>query len=302
MTIQKTLLAMTTASFAAAGVVAGVRAAQVDAPVELSVAVTDRDGRAVRGLTATDFSVRENGRAVQLDRVTASDTMGGRSIVLLLTGAAGSGDELTAYAQRIAREFIDRAGANDKVSVVRYAHRNDEIAGTRSDMLMRIAEYRAPFGEPFNAKTWETVLRTVTRISKQIESENRPGRSAIVWIGAPHMFDVVEPRQRSYELLWPYWVEALNATARADASLYLIDPRGLTGSVRINPDGLIAQTGGEAFDNSNEFKNAIDRVWEATGNYYRLEYDPNGSRPNELQTIQVKVDKPGIQVRARKSR
>jgi len=300
-TIQKILLALTTTSFVGAGVVTAVGAAQIDAPVELSVAVTDRDGRTVRGLTAADFSVRENGRAMQLDRVTASDTMGGRSIVLLLGGAGGS-DELTLYAQGLAREFINRAGPDDRISVVRYAHRNDEVAGTRSDMLMRIAEYRAPFGEPFNPKTWETVLRTVTRISKQIESENRPGRSAIVWIGAPRMFDVAEPRQRNYELLWPYWVEALNATARADASLYLIDPQGLTGSVRINPDGLIAQTGGQAFDNSNEFKNAIDRVWEETGNYYRLEYDAGGSRRNELQTIQVKVDKPGIQVRARKSR
>ena len=81
-----------------------------------------------------------------LDHVTASDsTPAGRSIVLLLTGAGGD-DTLTATVQRIARDFISRGGANDRVSVVRIAHRNDEVAGIRDDMLMRIAEYRAPYG------------------------------------------------------------------------------------------------------------------------------------------------------------
>ena len=78
--------------------------------------------------------------------------------------------------------------------------------------------------------------------------------------------------------------------------------KGLTGSVRINPDGLIAQTGGKVFDNSNELKNAVDRIWDETGSYYRLEYEPQAGSSRELQTINVKVSKPGVQVRARKSR
>ena len=66
-----------------------------------------------------------------------------------------------------------------------------------------------------------------------METEGEPVRRAIVWIGAPHIFDIVEPRQKKSELLWPYWVEALTSTARADVSLYMIDPKR---AHRLGPD------------------------------------------------------------------
>ena len=272
-------------------------------PVELSAVVLDDRDMPVRGLVEADFQVKENGRPVMVTGfnsvATDASATRGRSIVLIL-GAAGTDPALTTRVQRIANAVMKRAGTGDQVSVVRYSKPKEEIAGDRQEMSMRIAEYRAITGAPLNAKTSQDVLDLVARISSDL-ARTEPRRHAIVAIGSPGVFDVIEPPQKSYELNWPYWVKALTAAGRANASLYLIDPLGLTGRVRINPDGLIAQTGGTIFDNLNEFEKAIDRIWAETGSYYRLEYLPAGDK-REVQTIDVKVSRPGVKVRARRSR
>jgi hypothetical protein len=109
------------------------------------------------------------------------------------------------------------------------------------------------------------------------------------------------PPRREYELLWPHWVKALNVLARANASVYVIDPKGLDGRTTLSPDGLVAQTGGVQIENSNDFPTAVDRVWRETGNYYTLEYMPE-ERQRELHAIEVKALNPAWRVRARRSR
>jgi VWFA-related protein len=277
--------------------------AQAGGPVALAVSATDRGGRLVRGLTEADFAIRENGKPVAVESVRAVTPVDaearGRSIVLLL-GASGVDPSLTSRVQAFANDFVRRSGPNDRVSVVRFARSNDEVAGSRNDMLMRIAEYNASYGEPLNAKTHESVLRAIAKISRQFDTD-APSRRAIIWIGSPFVFDVPEPELKERELIWRDWVAALNATARANVSLYVLDPVGLTGRVRISPDGLVAQTGGRIFDNTNNLDEAIDWIWQEIGSYYEVAYLPDESK-RELQSIAVKVSKPGVDIRARRLR
>jgi len=302
---QRNALAMAVAGIVAvAGVLLFARPQQSqNEPVELSAVVLDDRDTPVRGLVEADFQVKENGRPVMVTGfnsvATDASATRGRSIVLIL-GAAGTDPALTVRVQRVANAFMKRAGNGDEIAVVRYSNPKEELAGGRQEMSMRIAEYRAITGAPLNAKTSQDVLDLIARISSDL-ARTEPRRHAIVAIGSPGVFDVVEPPLKSYELNWPYWVKALNAAGRANASLYLIDPLGLTGRVRINPDGLIAQTGGTIFDNLNEFEKAIDRIWAETGSYYRVEYLPAADR-REVQAIDVKVSRPGLKVRARRSR
>ena len=207
---------------------------------------------------------------------------------------------MTTRAQKIARGFVEAAGANDQVSVVRVARSQDEIAGDRQDMLMRIAEYRAPMGEPFNAKTSHEVLDLVAKVSRDLMDAEAP-RRAIVFVGSPWFYDIVDPIDREHSLVWPHWVSALTTAARANVSVYVIDPNGLGGRIRINPDGLVAQTGGDVFYNINDFNRAMDRVWRDTSSYYALEYVPDISK-REIQEVSVKTTRPGLTVRARRSR
>jgi VWFA-related protein len=275
-----------------------------NAPVTLSAVVVDDDGIPVRDLKPGEFSVTENDKPVTLTDVSAVATgtsaVRGRSVVLVL-GSVGTDPALTSRTQRIARGFINGAAPNDQVSVVRMSNRaRDEIAGTRQDMLMRVAEFRAPAGEPLHMKTNMDVLDMVTTLSNELRDEESP-RRAIVFVGSPWIYDIRYPIMQSGELWWPNWVAALNAAARANVSVYIVDPNGLSGNIRLNPDGLVAQTGGAVLYNVNDFDKAMERVWRDTSSYYALEYVPASSR-KELQNVKVRVTRPGVTVQARRSR
>ena len=273
-------------------------------PTEITVAVTNVEGQPVRELSQEDFTIVEDGRRVAITgfrAITEVDAaVSGRTIVLLL-GGPGAAVERTADIQAIARDFLSRAGRTDRVSVVRYGNSKDELTGGRPDMLMRVAEFRIINPPPLYAKTQEDVLDEVARIANELEGEDiARGRQAIVWIGSSQVFDVTEPALGTHERLWPYWVKALSAAGRAGVSVYVVDPHGLTGRVRLNPDGLVAHTGGAIFDNTNRIEAAVDRIWNELGSHYVLEY-AGAPAGRDLHAIEVTVSEPGAEVRARRS-
>jgi VWFA-related protein len=124
--------------------------------------------------------------------------------------------------------------------------------------------------------------------------------------------------------------DAITAASRANVSIYSIDPRGLTNladtsieinyvpenpNLRLDSVGLLEdlrlsqdslrvlaeQTGGLAVVNSNDMAGAFDRVVRDNSSYYMLGYYPtNEKRDNRFRRIEVRVNKPGVLVRARK--
>ena len=124
--------------------------------------------------------------------------------------------------------------------------------------------------------------------------------------------------------------DTITAASRANVSIYSIDPRGLTNlgdtsmemnyvpvnpnlrldsaglqeELRLSQDSLrvlAEQTGGLAFVNSNDMGEAFDRVVRDNSSYYMLGYYPtNERRDNRFRRIEVRMNKPGLQVRARK--
>jgi hypothetical protein len=131
--------------------------------------------------------------------------------------------------------------------------------------------------------------------------DERIERQAIVWIGPAGLVDVIEPALERHDRLWPYWVDALSEGARSRIGVYAVDPHGLTGRVRLSPDGLVAQTGGAIIDNTNDLTGAVQRIWNELGSYYVLEYA--GSTTNrDLHEIDVTVSRRDVTVRATKRR
>ena len=137
--------------------------------------------------------------------------------------------------------------------------------------------------------------------------------------------------------------ETIAATARANVSIYAIDPRGLSGpgedaisvgsfanadggsttdsgtsipapsdiglnglqnELRLSQDSLrqlADETGGFAAVNSNDFKSAFERVVRDNSSYYVLAYyPPTNKRDGKFHKIEVKVNRPGLKVRARR--
>jgi VWFA-related protein len=295
----------------AAAALAGWRGVRMNAQramygVELDVVVVDDHGRPVQGLRRGDFKVKDNGKTVAIDSFTERASLGAfgpsdRRFVVLILDDTGVPPGLTVRVQAIARMFIDRIGQDDRVNVVRFNSRSDEATGDRSAALSRIANYTAGMVPHFGRETYENALARVTQISRQLEADEHR-RKAIVCIGAPDIFNIDEPIQGSASLIRPYWIDALRAASRANTAVYLIDPEGVTGRVKIRGTAsLTAQTGGEAFVNSNDFDGAVAKIWDETSHYYMIAYAPSPGG-DDLHDVEVKVEKPGVRVRARKSR
>jgi VWFA-related protein len=126
--------------------------------------------------------------------------------------------------------------------------------------------------------------------------------------------------------------DALAAMARANVSIYAIDPRGLTGvdedavaaavdgvspddsaadavrslgrDLKISQDNLrqlAEESGGFASVNRNDFATAFDRIVQDNSSYYALAYyPPSVKRDGKFHRIEVKVKRPGMNVRARR--
>jgi hypothetical protein len=256
----------------------------------------------VAGLREVDFRIKEDGRPVALTRfaeISAAGISGeadSRSVVLLLDDTSMS-PTWTQTVQSIAGLFVDRMRPADHLSVVRLRHREDEPFGDQKEALSRIASYRSG-SYPLLDDTHETWLKTLAKLSRGLPPSRR--RTVVVGIGNPGLFDIYLPVPE-YTLLWPYWLDALSASAEAGLALYVVDPIGVTTGRFDLGFGLVDETGGAVFMGSNNFARAVDAVWREAGHYYRLGYVPTARR-RELHTIEVTATRPGLSVRARRSR
>lgn len=276
-----------------------------DAPdaVQLDVIATSSDGQPIGGLTDRDFEVREDGRPVTIDgaeEIGSATSAATRTIVLILDDSAVPA-RLTTRVQQIARMVVTRTAPGDRVNVVRFNRRGEEPVGDQAASLSRIAGYAAGVVPFFGRETFENALGQVARLSRALAGvEDR--RKEIVAIGSPGVFDVREPVPGRNSLIWPSWVDALAAASRANAAVYVIDPAGVTGRLKlIDAAGLVADTGGTGFYNSADFEKAVDRIWRDAGNYYLVRYSPARSA-RELHDVRVSVAKPGVRVQARRAR
>lgn len=299
-----TLILAVSSTLAAGVIVSAMQSADSPYLVELDAVVIDESGRAVTGLRQEDFQVKEDGRPVELKTFDAViDTADGgrgvaRSIVLLLDDSGiGTGNTLTI--QSIARMFVARMAAQDEFSVVRLNNRRDEAFGDRLEALMRISEYKSDALPFFGRETIENALKVFARVSRTLEAiEQR--RKALVCIGVPAVCSMMEPASRS-SVLWRYWVDAMGAMARGNTSLYSLEPNGVSGSARPMSGSIADATGGDVFRNTSDITRLIDIVRRDTGNYYLLGYWPSASK-GDLHSIEVKVNKRGLRVRARRYR
>jgi VWFA-related protein len=271
--------------------------------VELDAVVLDDNDRPVAGLKQEDFQIKEDGHSVEIKTFDAvqdiPDRSPQRSIVLLLDDS-GVGAGNTLPIQTIARMFVARMAAPDEFSVVRLSSRRDEAFGDRLEALLRISEYRSDALPFFGRETIENGLRAIAKVARTLEPiEHR--RKALVCIGMSAICNVVQPSNGRGSLLWRYWVDAVSALARSNASVYSLMPNGLSNRVEVARDSMADVTGGEGFRNTNDIGRVIDIVRRDAGTYYLLGYWPPASS-KELHSIDVKVNKRGLHVRARSLR
>jgi VWFA-related protein len=106
--------------------------------------------------------------------------------------------------------------------------------------------------------------------------------------------------------------EAIAAATRGNVTIYPIDPRGLPTQILFGEEALVEMnaradlagiadvTGGFSLVGSNKFASAIDRMIRENSQYYTLGFGSGyDRRDGRFVNVNVKVKRPGLQVRAR---
>ena len=120
--------------------------------------------------------------------------------------------------------------------------------------------------------------------------------------------------------LYGYMRELTLSANRANATIFTIDPRGLAGIVdagqyldqsewrtflqktQSSLRYLAEETGGLAVVNDNDFVSALKRIDAETSDYYVLGfYSTNQDPAKRVRQLEVKVDRPGVTVAARRA-
>jgi VWFA-related protein len=273
--------------------------------VELDIVAFDRHDLPVTDLKREDFQIKEDGHLVDVKTFDYITTLGslqpddGRTVTLLMDDI-GVGISGTSAMQAIAEALLSPAGRGDELSIVRLSKEDDEAFGDFRTARDRIDAYRGGI-VPFSRRdTPETVLKAVARIAKQLEPVDHR-RKTIICLGLTSVCDVEQPRLGSYNVVWQSWVAALAATARANVSVYMVDPTGVSQRSGVTGVGLVQLTGGERFANSNDFGRAAHSIWEQVSRYYLLGYWPSPDK-RELHSIDVKVKRKDVHLRVRRVR
>lgn len=283
----------------AAGIVAIATlavAAQPHEPVVLDVAVVDGSGHTVSGLAQESFTVNEDGHPVALEtfrEVAAGVNQVKRAMVIVLDDANVS-PVYTVNTQTIARAFLARANPPDFVSVTAFSHRDEELVDDQRQNAARVNEFLGGTRMIFGFEALAYGMRRMAALARELARVS-DDRKIIVCVGAPAVFDMNEPASGS--ALLPAWTDLMHTAVRTNTSVYLIDPAGLGRARHLRGTGLVVDSGGEAFLNSNDFAGAVDRIWSEAGHYYALSYAPTGPE-RVLHSIEVRVRGRGLHVHA----
>jgi hypothetical protein len=180
----------------------------------------------------------------------------------------------------------------------------------------------------YKARNTFTVLKNVADYMGAI----RGRRKAVVLFSEGVDYDIYDAINNQYATeIRQYGQDAIAAATRANVSFYAVDPRGLTGAddglgaelralpsdpslglgfgalqreVQIAQDSLRTisdETGGFASLNSNDYQNGFARIIQDNSSYYVLGYySTDTKRDGTFRTLNVRVKRPGLQVRARK--
>lgn len=346
--------------------------------VVLDVSVLDRDRRPVRGLTAADFTILEDGRpqtiqtfsAVDIPDVVVQDTTpwmreiipdvrsneefkDGRVVVLVLDDATPMPAPDVLRAKALARRTIEALGARDLAAVVFALNKSagQEFTQDRARLLASVDKFNGaidympspdksgfvgqiPFDQfnPSAGTLYQATVHSLTTVAEYLTALPER-RKALVYVsvGVPLEFDAAGPmtvtagaseaastsdagsitRQLIKELQ-----SAFRAAQRANVAIYGLDPGGLRapneGGVRSADEGnpgrvnrefletVALNTGGFVVANTNEPNAGISQILRENSSYYLAGYVPANARADgKFRRIEVRVNRPGLTVRAR---
>lgn len=249
--------------------------------VEVYASVVDASGQPVRGLRAEDFEVLEDGERQAISTFTAGDFP--LTVALALDHSFSMAGPPLAAVKRAARSFLAALRPEDEAFVVGISSQVEVLAHARASRAAQIAAVEA-------LSAWGTTTLHDSVIASIETVDGARGRRALVILsdGDDRYSDA----------------SAAEAIARARRSNVIVYPIAL-GKVR---PPLFAElstlTGGRSY-HARDLK-GLDEIMTTIAaqlrEQYLLGYSPSRTPvagANEWRSISVRVEKPGVSVRAR---
>jgi Ca-activated chloride channel family protein len=254
----------------------------VDA-VQITVVVTDRDGRFVQRLPRDAFRVTEDGVSQVVTTFAADDIP--LEVVAALDVSQSMADAMPAL-KHAARAFLDSLREHERVTLLAF---NDNIftlarRTTAGEARRRAVDRLAPWG---GTALYDAILRGIALLSRQ------SGRRALVLFS-----DGEDQSSRASE------EAALRGVEASDATVYTI---GLGRGARVPAlrqllERLATLSGGRGLftENSSALKSAFTEIVQDLSHQYLVGYQPtNQKRDGEWRRLRVEVSGGAYTVRHR---
>ena len=246
--------------------------------------------------------------------------------VVHTSGRTTAGQEFTNN-PRLLIEAVDRfSGRNLRSEALEIADALNRGVGGQTNGPSGLPTDPLEFERAQNARTTFSLVRQLVEFMEGI----RGRRKTMLFVSEGISYDIYDVfANTSANLVMQEAKDAVAAATRANVAIYALDPRGLTAfedaievsgtpsdgprfsvvgrmqdSLRLSQQSLkvlAEETGGFAAVNRNDLSGAFARIVRENSSYYVLGYYPsNDRRDGRFRRLEVRVTRPGLQVRARR--
>ena len=281
-----------------------VRVAAGDQLARLNASVTDKNGRALGGLSARDFTVVENGEERRVRDVSPSTAP--FNLVLVLD-VSGSVEERLDFIRKAALAFLNTVGPQDRVAITSF--RDDvqvisDFTTDRAELTRSIKSIQAGGATALYDALAYTLVETLRplrgeRTAIVLLSDGDDNRSFIPFT------EVLEAVVESGAIVYPLYIPSglIPASSAAAAPAAAVDPmraRFLTLTSRAEEEGrrLAEASGGVYYPITrlDHLQKAYDDVVAQLRTAYSITYESAAGAGREAR-VRVRVAREGASVR-----
>jgi VWFA-related protein len=271
--------------------------------MRVNASVTDRNGRAIPGMSHTDFSVYEDGAERKIVNVTP--TVEPFNLVLLLD-VSGSIEERIDFIRKAARDFLRTASPQDRISIISFNNDVQIISDFTTDRQL-LSERLDQLDAGGPTAMYDALGYTLVHTLKPLRGE----RTAVVvmsdgddnrsFVPFPALLEAVI---ESGALVYPLYVPSgLIPEGSVPKPMVTVDPmrtKYLTITTRAAEEGekLATASGGVFYSikRLDDLQRAYDDIVAQIRTAYTITYSSNGSSAGRRR-VRVRANRDGASVR-----
>ncbi len=261
--------------------------------VSVTAVVFDKGGHLVHGLGPKDVTLLEDGVPQQIDyfhEASSQDDPAARiplSVALVLDTSGSMGgpkNSILTFLQEAVLSFVYKLDELDQALLVSFndtVKASTEFTGDTERLEMFVSGLQAWGG----TSLYDAVQYALERIA------DRPGRKAVV------VFTDGQDTTSSLDAK-----TVVDYARSVEATVYSIAFTGMEGSSRGFLKKIADETGGRCFtpDKVGELARIFNEISNELQNHYLLRYTPKRSPDRSWRRIDLRVNRPGLEVRVRK--